>query len=229
MRKELGVSAIITDENWYDYIKLLSAFLVRAGYKGMLMLIDELVNIYKIPHTVARQSNYEKILTMYNDTLQGKATHLGIIMSGTPQCVEDTRRGVFSYDALKSRLESGKFSDATTHDLLSPIIKLEPLTQEELFVLIEKLSVIHADLYSYSAKITEDDMIAFLKMEFERIGSGSNITPREVIRDFIEILNILYQNPDKTITDIIGSNSVTLSENTVTDEEIHQEFVGFEL
>lgn len=229
VRKELGVSAIITDENWYDYIKLLSAFLVRAGYKGMLMLIDELVNIYKIPHTVARQSNYEKILTMYNDTLQGKATHLGIIMSGTPQCVEDTRRGVFSYDALKSRLESGKFSDATTHDLLSPIIKLEPLTQEELFVLIEKLSVIHADLYSYSAKITEDDMIAFLKMEFERIGSGSNITPREVIRDFIEILNILYQNPDKTITDIIGSNSVTLSENTVTDEEIHQEFVGFEL
>lgn len=229
VRKELGVSAIITDDNWYDYIKLLSAFLVRAGYKGMLMLIDELVNIYKIPHTVARQSNYEKILTMYNDTLQGKASHLGIIMSGTPQCVEDTRRGVFSYDALKSRLESGKFSDATTQDLLSPIIKLEPLTHEELFILIEKLSNIHADLYSYSANITEDEMISFLKMEFERIGSGLNITPREVIRDFIEILNILYQNPEKTIEDIIKGNSIVLSENTITDEEIHDEFVGFEL
>ena len=229
VRKELGVSAIITDDNWYDYIKLLSAFLVRAGYKGMLMLIDELVNIYKIPHTVARQSNYEKILTMYNDTLQGKASHLGIIMSGTPQCVEDTRRGVFSYDALKSRLESGKFSDATTQDLLSPIIKLEPLTHEELFILIEKLSIIHADLYSYSANITEDEMISFLKMEFERIGSGLNITPREVIRDFIEILNILYQNPEKTIEDIIKGNSIALSENTITDEEIHDEFVGFEL
>lgn len=229
VRSDLGVSAIITDDNWYDYIKLLSAFLVRAGYKGMLMLIDELVNIYKIPHTVARQSNYEKILTMYNDTLQGKASHLGIIMSGTPQCVEDTRRGIFSYDALKSRLESGKFSDAATQDLLSPIIKLETLTQEELFVLIEKLANIHADLYSYTADITEDEMIAFLKMEFERIGSGSNITPREVIRDFIEILNILYQNPEKTIENIIGENSVSLSENTVTDEEIHQEFVGFEL
>ena len=227
--KELGVSAIITDDNWYDYIKLLSAFLVRAGYKGMLMLIDELVNIYKIPHTVARQSNYEKILTMYNDTLQGKASHLGIIMSGTPQCVEDTRRGVFSYDALKSRLESGKFSDATTQDLLSPIIKLEPLTHEELFILIEKLSIIHADLYSYSANITEDEMISFLKMEFERIGSGLNITPREVIRDFIEILNILYQNPEKTIEAIIKGNSIALSENTITDEEIHDEFVGFEL
>lgn len=229
VRKELGVSAIITDDNWYDYIKLLSAFLVRAGYKGMLMLIDELVNIYKIPHTVARQSNYEKILTMYNDTLQGKASHLGIIMSGTPQCVEDTRRGVFSYDALKSRLESGKFSDATTQDLLSPIIKLEPLTHEELFILIEKLSIIHADLYSYSVQITENEMISFLKMEFERIGSGLNITPREVIRDFIEILNILYQNPEKTIEDIIRGNSMTLSENTITDEEIHEEFVGFEL
>lgn len=229
VRKELGVSAIITDDNWYDYIKLLSAFLVRAGYKGMLMLIDELVNIYKIPHTVARQSNYEKILTMYNDTLQGKASHLGIIMSGTPQCVEDTRRGVFSYDALKSRLESGKFSDATTQDLLSPIIKLEPLTHEELFILIEKLSIIHADLYSYSVNITEDEMISFLKMEFERIGSGLNITPREVIRDFIEILNILYQNPEKTIEDIIKGNSIALSENTITDEEIHDEFVGFEL
>lgn len=229
VRKELGVSAIITDDNWYDYIKLLSAFLVRAGYKGMLMLIDELVNIYKIPHTVARQSNYEKILTMYNDTLQGKASHLGIIMSGTPQCVEDTRRGVFSYDALKSRLESGKFSDETTQDLLSPIIKLEPLTYEELFILIEKLSNIHADLYSYSANITEDEMISFLKMEFERIGSGLNITPREVIRDFIEILNILYQNPEKTIEDIIKGNSIALSENTITDEEIHDEFVGFEL
>ena len=229
VRKELGVSAIITDDNWYDYIKLLSAFLVRAGYKGMLMLIDELVNIYKIPHTVARQSNYEKILTMYNDTLQGKASHLGIIMSGTPQCVEDTRRGVFSYDALKSRLESGKFSDATTQDLLSPIIKLEPLTHEELFILIEKLSIIHADLYSYSANITEDEMISFLKMEFERIGSGLNITPREVIRDFIEILNILYQNPEKTIEAIIKGNSIALSENTITDEEIHDEFVGFEL
>lgn len=229
VRKELGVSAIITDDNWYDYIKLLSAFLVRAGYKGMLMLIDELVNIYKIPHTVARQSNYEKILTMYNDTLQGKASHLGIIMSGTPQCVEDTRRGVFSYDALKSRLESGKFSDETTQDLLSPIIKLEPLTYEELFILIEKLSNIHADLYSYSANITEDEMISFLKMEFERIGSGLNITPREVIRDFIEILNILYQNPEKTIEAIIKGNSIALSENTITDEEIHDEFVGFEL
>ena len=121
------------------------------------MLVDELVNIYKIPHAITRQFNYEKILTMYNDTLQGKAPYLGIIMSGTPQCVEDTRRGVFSYDALKSRLESGRFTDSSTHDLLSPIIKLEPLTYEETFVLIEKLAKIH-------------EMIDFLKMEYNRVG-----------------------------------------------------------
>ena len=229
VKRDLGVSAIISDENWFDYIKLFSLFLVRAGYKGMIMLVDELVNIYKIPHAITRQFNYEKILTMYNDTLQGKAPYLGIIMSGTPQCVEDTRRGVFSYDALKSRLESGRFTDSSTHDLLSPIIKLEPLTYEETFVLIEKLAKIHADLYSYEMNLSEDEMIDFLKMEYNRVGSGISVTPREIIRDFIEILNILLQNPDKGIKDIIGDKSVKLSENIESEEQIHSEFADFEL
>lgn len=229
VKRDLGVSAIISDENWFDYIKLFSLFLVRAGYKGMIMLVDELVNIYKIPHAITRQFNYEKILTMYNDTLQGKAPYLGIIMSGTPQCVEDTRRGVFSYDALKSRLESGRFTDSSTHDLLSPIIKLEPLTYEETFVLIEKLAKIHADLYSYEMNLSEDEMIDFLKMEYNRVGSGISVTPREIIRDFIEILNILLQNSDKGIKDIIGDKSVKLSENIESEEQIHSEFADFEL
>ena len=229
VKRDLGVSAIISDENWFDYIKLFSLFLVRAGYKGMIMLVDELVNIYKIPHAITRQFNYEKILTMYNDTLQGKAPYLGIIMSGTPQCVEDTRRGVFSYDALKSRLESGRFTDSSTHDLLSPIIKLEPLTYEETFVLIEKLAKIHADLYSYEMDLSEDEMIDFLKMEYNRVGSGISVTPREIIRDFIEILNILLQNPDKRMKDIIGDKSVKLSENIESEEQIHSEFADFEL
>ena len=229
VKRDLGVSAIISDENWFDYIKLFSLFLVRAGYKGMIMLVDELVNIYKIPHAITRQFNYEKILTMYNDTLQGKAPYLGIIMSGTPQCVEDTRRGVFSYDALKSRLESGRFTDSSTHDLLSPIIKLEPLTYEETFVLIEKLAKIHADLYSYEMNLSEDEMIDFLKMEYNRVGSGISVTPREIIRDFIEILNILLQNPDKGLKDIIGDKSVKLSENIESEEQIHSEFADFEL
>ena len=229
IKNALGINAMITDENWYDYIKLFAAFLVRAGYKGMLMLIDELINIYKVPNAITRQYNYEKILTMYNDTLQGKAHHLGIIMCGTPQCIEDEHRGVFSYQALKSRLQSGWFADANTVDLLSPIIRLVPLTYEELFVLIEKLANIHADLYDYQMSISQDDMIAFLKMEFSRIGASANITPREVIRDFIEVLNILYQNPTKKITDILGDTSFHPAQNDQTDEKIHEEFADFEL
>ena len=229
VKRDLGVSAIISDENWFDYIKLFSLFLVRAGYKGMIMLIDELVNIYKIPHAITRQYNYEKILTMYNDTLQGKAPHLGIIMSGTPQCIEDTRRGVFSYDALRSRLESGRFADSSTRDLLSPIIKLEPLTYEETFVLVEKIAKIHADLYSYEMTLSEDEMIDFLKMEYGRAGSGISITPREIIRDFIEILNILLQNPEKSMKDTLKDKSIKLSENTESDEHIHEDFANFEL
>ena len=229
VKRDLGVSAIISDENWFDYIKLFSLFLVRAGYKGMIMLIDELVNIYKIPHASTRQYNYEKILTMYNDTLQGKAPYLGIIMSGTPQCIEDTRRGVFSYDALRSRLESGRFADSSTRDLLSPIIKLEPLTYEETFVLVEKIAKIHADLYSYEMTLSEDEMIDFLKMEYGRAGSGISITPREIIRDFIEILNILLQNPEKSMKDTLKDKSIKLSENTESDEHIHEDFANFEL
>lgn len=229
-KRELGVSVIISDENWYEYIKLFSVFLVGAGYKGMLMLVDELLNLYKIPNVVSRQYNYEKLLMMYNDTLQGKAQYLGIIMCATPQCVEDTRRGIFSYEALKSRLETGKFTDDTTQDLLSPIIKLSPLTNEDLYVLIEKLANIHANLYSYDVNLSEEDMISFLKMELGRVGAGKNVTPREIIRDFIEVLNVLLQNPDKKMKDLLGDDSgLELSESDVTDSQTQSDFEGFEL
>ena len=150
-KNELGINIIITDDNWYEYVKLFATFLVNAGYKGMLMLIDELVNLYRIPTSVTRQYNYEKILMMYNDTLQGKAKHLGIIMGGTPQCVEDTRKGIFSYDALRSRLTDGKFASEDTVNLLSPIIRLKRLTPDEMYILIEKLRDIHSDLHEYKS------------------------------------------------------------------------------
>lgn len=136
-RRELGVNACIADDSWYDYLKLLAEFLTGAGYKGLVVMIDELVNLYKIPNSVTRQNNYEKILTMYNDTLQGKARHLGIIMGGTPQSIEDRRRGVYSYEALRSRLTQGRFAGEGLSDMLAPVIRLNPLTYEELLVLIE--------------------------------------------------------------------------------------------
>lgn len=221
-KEQLGVNIIITDDDWYEYIKLLSVFLKKAGYGGLIILIDELVNIYKIPNSITRQYNYEKILTMYNDTLQGKAQYLGIIMSGTPQCIEDTRRGVYSYEALRSRLTAGRFGKGEMRDMLAPVIKLVPLTYEEMLVLTEKLADIHAQLFEYEQKIREEDLIAFIKIEFSRVGADTSITPREVIRDFIELLDILYQNPDADIEKLLSSDGFSFSPaapESGTDEE----------
>lgn len=203
-RQELGVSIIIGDDDWYDYVKLFAQFLKGAGYQGMLVLIDELVNLYKIPNSVTRQYNYEKILTMYNDTLQGKAHHLGIIMGGTPQSIEDRRRGVFSYEALRSRLTQGRFAAEGMRDMLAPIIHLHPLTYEELIVLIEKLQQIHAGYFGYEARLNESDLVQFLQIEFGRVGADTHLTPREVIRDFIELLDIAYQNPSTPVASILS-------------------------
>ena len=203
-RQELGVSIIIGDDDWYDYVKLFAQFLKGAGYQGMLVLIDELVNLYKIPNSVTRQYNYEKILTMYNDTLQGKAHHLGIIMGGTPQSIEDRRRGVFSYEALRSRLTQGRFAAEGMRDMLAPIIHLHPLTYEELLVLIEKLQQIHAGYFGYEARLNESNLVQFLQIEFGRVGADTHLTPREVIRDFIELLDIAYQNPSTPVASILS-------------------------
>ncbi len=226
-RAELGVNIIVTDDDWYEYIKLFAAFLKQAGYAGMLVLIDELVNIYKIPQSITRQYNYEKILTMYNDTLQGKAKYLGIIMCGTPQCIEDTRRGVYSYEALRSRLQEGRFGRDELKDVLAPVIKLSPLTYEELLVLTEKLTEIHGVLFDYTPKLTQEDLVTFIKIEFGRIGADSKITPREVIRDFIELLDILFQNPDADVRQILGSDEFSFAKTEV--EETSDGAFEFEL
>ena len=227
-RQELGVNIVITDDDWYEYLKIFAAFLKQAGYAGMLVLIDELVNIYKIPNAITRQYNYEKILTMYNDAMQGKAQHIGFILCGTPQCMEDPRRGVYSYEALRSRLAEGHFS--TEHkDLLSPVIRLLPLTNEEMLILIEKLADIHAGLYEYKQIVTQQDMVDFIEIEFSRIGADTHITPREVIRDFIEVLDIIYQNPGMKVRTLLGSDSFTYAQNAVNEETTHAEFTEFDL
>ncbi|MCL2336198.1 MAG: ATP-binding protein [Firmicutes bacterium] len=228
-KKDLGVNLIITDDIWYDLLKLFALFLVRAGYQGLLVMVDELVNIFRIPFRVTRQYNYEKILTMYNDTLQGKAKYLGIFMGGTPQCIEDADKGLFSYDALRSRLTEGRFSSAENRDLLAPIIRLNPLSYEEMLVLIEKLAALHADLYGYPMKTTEQELLAFLKIEYERIGASSHITPREVIRDFIEVLNITYQQPGKDIVAVLNDSGFVFAKDESGEEVIQAEFANFDL
>ena len=227
-RQDLGVNIVITDDDWYEYLKIFAAFLKQAGYSGMLVLIDELVNIYKIPNAITRQYNYEKILTMYNDAMQGKAQHIGFILCGTPQCMEDPRRGVYSYEALRSRLAEGHFS-GEHKDLLSPVIKLLPLTNEEMLILIEKLADIHAGLYDYKQIVNQQDMVDFIEIEFSRIGADTHITPREVIRDFIEVLDIVYQNPGIKVRTLLGSDRFTYAQNSVQEENTHKDFAEFEL
>lgn len=218
-RRELGVGIVIGDDDWYDYLKILATFLVGAGYKGLVILLDEMVNLYKIPNAVSRQYNYEKVLTMYNDTLQGKAHHLGIIMSGTPQAVEDRRRGLYSYEALRSRLTQGRFSQDGLVDMLAPVIRLEPLTHEELLVLVEKLADIHAGLFGYQRTITQDELVRFLETEYGRVGADSHLTPREVIRDFVEMLDILSQNPGVTVEQLLGSEQFTSPVKTPVEQD----------
>ena len=209
-RQELGINVCITDDNWYDYLKLFAQFLKGAGYEGMLVLIDELVNLYKIPNSITRQYNYEKILTMYNDTLQGKAHYIGFIMGGTPQSIEDRRRGVYSYEALRSRLTEGRFAREGLADMLAPVIHLNPLTYEELLVLIEKLADIHAGYFGYGRSLGTEQLVKFLQIEFGRVGAETHLTPREVIRDFIELLDIMYQNPETDMEALLTSSEFAL-------------------
>ena len=228
-KADLDINFIVTDETWYDFLKIFAVFLVSAGYNGLLVLIDELVNIFKIPNSITRHNNYEKILTIYNDVLQGKASHIGFLMSGTPQCIEDKYRGLFSYEALRSRLAEGHFASDDIKDLSAPIIRLQMLTQEEMYVLVEKLRDIHAQLYNYSPSLRHDDLVYFLTVEYNRVGADTHITPREIIRDFIELVGILHQNPSKSVADILGSNSFEMAKGGLSDEDIHAEFREFEI
>ena len=226
-KEALGVNIIITDDDWYDYLKLFAVFFRLAGYAGMMIMIDELVNIYKIPNSITRQYNYEKMLTMYNDALQGKARYLGSIMGATPQALEDRRRGIYSYEALRSRLAEGRFSKPGARDMLAPVIRLDPLTPEEMLVLTEKLADMHAGLYGYEQTLTTEDLSSFIKIEYERVGADQNITPREIIRDFIELLDLLCQDPDMTVTELLSSDDFTYARSVAVSDNADEAFATF--
>ena len=226
-KNELGVNIIISDDDWYEYIKLFAMFFRQAGYGGLMVMVDELVNIYKIPNSISRQYNYEKMLTMYNDALQGKAKYLGIIMGATPQAIEDRRRGVYSYEALRSRLANGKFSKEGATDMYAPVINLEPLNAEEMLVLTEKLAQMHATLYGYESTITDEDLATFIKIEYGRVGADTNITPREVIRDFIELLDITLQHPDQKIGDLLNSDEFSYTKSEAVSDEKGEDYTEF--
>ncbi|MEE0967971.1 MAG: ATP-binding protein [Clostridia bacterium] len=211
-RNALGftVSVIIDDDNWYDFIKIWAYLVRRIGYRGFVVFIDECVNLYKITHRISRENNYEKILSMFNDTLQGRAEGLDIILGGTPQFLEDTRRGLFSYEALRSRLCDSRFALGGYKNLIGPVIRLRRLTDEELFALLGRVTKLYAQNYNWLPRISETEMQKFLEICLSRAGADAMITPREMLRDYMTVLNILMQNEKATFEDIVGSGVVTL-------------------
>lgn len=199
----LGVRVIVDDDSWYDYVKLFARFVTSIGYRGLIILIDEMVNLYKISHSLSRQANYEKLLTMFNDTMQGKAEHLGIVVGGTPQFVEDARRGLYSYEALRSRLAESRFLQAGMRDTSSPILRLQPLTHEELFVLLTRLRDVYTAHFEQEIMLSAEELTAFLQEAVNRLGAEQMLTPREIIRDFITVMNLLRQNPELSFAELV--------------------------
>ena len=210
-KRELGmdVSTVIDDENWYDFLKLWAALARGMGYRGLVVFIDECVNLYKITNRISRENNYEKILSMFNDTLQGRAPGMALILGGTPQFLEDRRRGLFSYEALRSRLCDSRFALDGFRNLIGPVIRLRRLSDEELYALIVRVTALYAQNYGVEPRVSGEEMTEFLKLCLSRAGADSMITPREMLRDYMTVLNILMQNPQASFRDVIGS-AVTL-------------------
>ncbi len=223
-RRELGTQGIITDDNWYDFIKLLAAFVKAIGYKGLMIYIDECVNLYKITNRVSREKNYEKILSVFNDTLQGKAPYLGVVFVGTPQFLEDTRRGLFSYEALRSRLADSDILKGGFKNLSGPVIRLIRLTDTELYALITRLSSLYSKCYLYEIPFGREETETFLRICQSKAGADMMITPREIIRGYISLLNILRQNPEADFASVIGNVEKTVKSDTATDPDALPDF-----
>ena len=214
----LHVGSIVTDDNWYDQIKLIARLVSGIGYSGLVVFIDECVNLYKIPNRISRENNYEKILSMYNDTLEGRAEHLMLVFGGTPQFLEDRRRGLFSYEALRGRLSDGRFDRGEYKNMIGPVIRLRRLSDNELLALVLRVTALHARYYDWTPRVSDGDPETFVRACLEMAGANVMITPREIIRDYISVLNILYQNPDAKFADIVGE-SLTLTPVGDADDE----------
>lgn len=212
-----GVSCVIDDDNWYNFIKLFASLSRDLGYSGLVLFIDECVNLYKIPNRISRESNYEKLLAIFNDTLQGKARGMGVIFGGTPQFLEDTRRGLFSYDALKSRLADSRYSDMGYQNLSSPVIRLRRLSDNELLALVRRLTRLYAQREgSENLPLTDEQINRFVSRALSRAGAEELITPREIIRDYLTLLNILRDNKNATFDRLLEQVSPTLYSDAVT-------------
>jgi hypothetical protein len=219
-RTALGVRRIIDDENFYDSLKLLAAFCVKAGYAGLLVNLDEMVVLsHRLPSARARQSNYEAILTMLNDCLQGVVKNLGFILAGTDEFLEDQRRGLYSYEALRSRLAQNRFAGQGVKDFSGPVIRLQTMSPEDLYVLLENIRHVHAFGDPSKHLLPDEALKAVLKKASETLGADYYKTPRDTIRYFVGLLNVIEQNPGRSWQSFLGAGIIAKSNNVVSTEE----------
>lgn len=204
-RQDLGVRDVIDDRNWFDMLKNFSRLFVSMGYAGMVLNLDEAINLYKITPSSVRDKNYEKILSIYNDCYQGRCDNILVNIAGTRAFLENTRRGLFSYQALKTRLEVNKYAANGLKDFSQPVIMLNPLCFEDIFILLTNLRDIYNLRYGCEIEIEEKDIIKYMDIIYQKPGASVFLLPREVIRDFINIMSIIRQNPDADFDNLCSS------------------------
>lgn len=202
------VRTIIDDASLYDHLKLYSAFVRVAGYRGLVVLLDEMVNVYRLTHSGTRKSNYEQILRILNDVLQGSASHVGFLMGGTPEFLTDTRRGLYSNPALQSRLAENTFARDGLVDLSGPVIRLSNLSPEDLRLLLERIRRVFAAGEHGAELIPDQGLHAFMRHCSERVGDAYFRTPRNTVKEFVNLLSVIEQNPDTDWRRLIGGISV---------------------
>ena len=227
-KSALGVRDIIEDDSWYDYIKILAKFVADIGYRGLIILLDEAVHLYKISHSISRQNNYDKLLAIFNDTMQGKAEHLGIYIGGTPNFLEDSKRGLFNDLAWKRRTTKSRFTKGF-QDTSSPVFQLEALTESEILLLFQRLTEVHTIHYGTGKTLTNDELKMFLQEVVERLGAKALLTPGEIVRDFVSVLNILQQNQDLTLNNLLHNSGFSLTANSKNTNVDDSEFAEFTL
>jgi P-loop Domain of unknown function (DUF2791) len=212
-RAALGVRTIIDDANWYDHLKLLSRFVRLAGYQGLLICLDELVNLYKLANTASRSANYEQLLRILNDSLQGSAAGVGWLLGGTPEFLLDTRRGLYSYQALQSRLEENTFATAGLIDYSGPVLRLANLSPEDFYVLLLNLRNVYAGGDPSKYLLPDEALRAFMVHCSQRIGDAYFRTPRNTIKEFVNFLAVLEQNPGASWAELLGHIEVPEESN----------------
>ena len=227
-RSALGVRTIISDTSFYDNLKLMSLFVRQAGYRGLLVFLDEAVNLYKLNSRQARESNYEQILRMLNDCLQGNADHLGFLIGGTPDFLLDTRKGLYSYEALQSRLAENSFArKAGVVDYSSPVLRLDNLTPEELYILLRNIRNVFASGDEAKYLVPDEALRAFLQHCNKTIGAAYFKTPRNTVKAFTDMLSVIEQNRDIRWDDLISS--IEVPEDKPSDmPEVEDSTDGFE-